>query len=102
MAESRESAELDAKHRQMNPSFSARQCAFVVSHKTPMSHEPTEGALDNPSTWQYRKALGRFGALDDFHFEFGPVIADPPLKARSHVAAVYPELSQLREPSCDP
>src|SRR5881296_3548239 len=102
MAESRESTQLNAKHRQMNPSFSARHCAFVVSHKTPVSHEPAKGALDNPPARQYRKALRRFGALDDLHFELGPVIADPLLKGLPGVAAVYPELSQLREPSCDP
>src|SRR6266536_3480260 len=102
MAESRKSTQLNAKHRQMNPSFSARHCAFVVSHKTPMSHEPAKRALDNPPARQYCKALGRFAALDDFHFELGPVIADPLLKCFSGVAAVYPELSQLGEPSCDP
>src|SRR5881396_2069932 len=95
MAESRESTQLNAKHRQMNPSFSARHCALVVSHKTPMSHEPAKRALDNPPARQYRKALGRFGALDDLHFELGPVIADPLLKGLPGVAAVYPELSQL-------
>src|SRR6266498_592942 len=102
MAESRESTQLNAKHRQLNPSFSARHCAFIVSHKTPMSHEPAKRALDNPPARQYRKALGRFGALDDLQFELGPVIADPLLKGLPGVAAVYPELSQLGEPSCDP
>jgi len=67
-----------------------------------MPHEPAKRALDNPPTRQYRKALGRFGALDDFYFELGPVIADPLLKCLSGVAAVYPELSQLGEPSSNP
>src|SRR6266545_3538831 len=102
MAESRKSTQLNAKHRQLNPSFSARHCAFIVSHKAPMSHEPAKRALDNPPARQYRKALGRFGALDDLQFELGPVIADPLLKSLPGVAAVYPELSQLGEPSCDP
>src|SRR5436309_6032830 len=102
MAESRESTQLNSNHRQMNPSFSARHCAFVVSHKTPMAHEPAKRALDNPPARQYRKALDRFGALDDLHFELGPVIADPLFKGLTGVAAVYPELSQLGEPSCDP
>src|SRR6185369_6803233 len=102
MAESRESTQLDTQHRQMNPRFSARHCAFVVSDKSSMPHEPAKRALDNPPTRQYRKALGRFGALDDFYFELGPVIADPLLKCLSGVAAVYPELSQLGEPSSNP
>ncbi len=76
MAESRESPQLNAKHRQMNPSFSTRYCAFVVSHKTSMPHEPAKRALDNPPARQYREAFGRRGALDDLHFELGPVIAD--------------------------
>ncbi len=38
MAESSESAQLNAKHPQVNPSFSARNCAFVVSHMAPMPH----------------------------------------------------------------
>src|SRR5882757_8237208 len=102
MAESRESTQLDTKHRQMNPSFSARFCPFVVSHKASMPHEPAKCTLDNPAPRQYCKTLDRFATLDDFHFELGPVIADPLLKCFSGVAAIYPELSQLGEPSSNP
>src|SRR6266487_3240345 len=101
MAESRESPQLNTKHRQMNPSFRARLGAFVISHKASMAHEPTKRALNNPPARQYRKALGRCGALDDLHFELRPVIADPLLKGLPAVSAVDPELSQLGEPSCD-
>src|ERR1043166_1274061 len=101
MAESRESTQLNTKHGQMNPSFSAGHCAFVVSHKTPVAHEPAKRALNNPAARQDRKALGRCGALDDLHFELRPVIADPLLKGLPAVSAVYPEFSQLGEPSCD-
>src|SRR6266487_6882883 len=102
MAESRESPQLNAKHRQMNPGFSTRYCAFVVSHKTSMPHEPAKRALDNPPPRQYREAFGRRGALDDLHFELGPVIADPLFKGFSGIAAVYPQLTQFGEPSFDP
>src|SRR5690349_7585933 len=101
MGESRESTQLNSKHRQVNPSFSARHCAFVVSHQTPMAHESTKRTLDDPPARQYRKALDRFGALDDLHFELGPVVADPLFKGLTAVGTVYPELSQLGEPSCD-
>src|SRR5438105_4990916 len=98
MGKSRESAQLDAKHCQMNPSFSARFCAFVVSDKAAVPHEPAKGALDNPAARQDRKSFDRIGTLDHFHFELGPVIEDPLLKGFSGVTTVHPELAQLGEP----
>src|SRR3954447_24447732 len=86
----------------MNPSFSAGLCAFVISHQASMAHEPAKCALDNPTARQYRKTLGRFGTLDDFHLELGPLIDDPLCKGFSGVAAVYPELAQLGKPICNP
>src|SRR5258706_16464433 len=83
----------------MNPSFSARFCALVVSHEAAMPHKPAKRALDNPPARQYRKTLGRFGTLYYFHFELGPLIHDPLLKGFSGIAAVYPELAQLGKPS---
>src|SRR5437762_349620 len=102
MAGSRESTQLNTKHCQVNPSFGARLRAFVVSHKASMSHEPANRALDNPPARQYRKALGRFRALDDFHFKLGPTILHPLLKILSCIAAINPNLSHLGEPSCNP
>lgn len=57
MAESRESTQLNANHCQVKPSFGARHGAFVVSHKTPVPHQPAKRALDNPAARQYRKTL---------------------------------------------
>src|SRR6266516_1516392 len=102
MAGSRESTQLNPKHREMNPSFSARLRAFVISHKASMSHEPAKGALDNPPARQHRKALGRLRALDDFHFELGPTFLHPGLEVLSRIAAINPNLSHLGEPSCNP
>jgi len=101
MAGSRESTQLNPKHRQVNPSFSARLRAFVISHKASMSHEPAKRALDNPPARQYRKPWS-IQSADDFHFKLGPTILHPLLKILSCIAAINPNLSHLGEPSCNP
>src|SRR5436190_22955676 len=100
--ESRETAELNADHGQMHPRFCARLSLFVVSHESTVTHEPSEGSLDDPSLGQHRKALNIVGALDHFDLNRGPALLDPVLEIFSRIAAVDPDLAQLGVPSSDP
>src|SRR5258707_1603684 len=97
--ESSEAAELNADHGQMNPRFSARFGALVVSYEASLAHQPAKGSLDNPAPGQDRKSLHIVRAFDDLNLDLGPTILDPGLEILSGVAAIDPNLAQLGEPS---
>ncbi len=56
--------------------------------------EPGDGALDDPSLGQDRKALCCIGTLDDFHVDLPEDFANGGLKDRPLIAAVGIELQQ--------
>ena len=99
---SRETAELNADHRQMHPRFCARLSLFVVSHESTVAHEPSKGSLDDPSLGQNSKALNVVRALDHFDLDLGPALLHPILEVLSCITAIDPNLLQLGVPSSDP
>jgi hypothetical protein len=48
--ESRQSAELNSYHGDINPGFSTGFCALVVADQAPVAHQPAKGSLYNPPT----------------------------------------------------
>src|SRR6516225_8924685 len=83
----------------MNPGFTARGGALVVSHKAAVAHQPTKGPLDNPTVGQQGKSLGLVRALDDLYLDLGPMICHPLFKGLACVAPIGPDLSQKGKPS---
>ena len=58
--QSGQSAEHDSYHGDMDPGFGAGLGAFVVADQSAVTHEPAEGALDDPSLGQDLESLGWF------------------------------------------
>lgn len=54
--ESSQSAELNADHGDMDPSFGAGLGGFVIAHQSPLAHQPAEGAFHYPTAWQHGEA----------------------------------------------
>ena len=67
---------------------------FVVLAQTPISAQPSERALDDPTFGQNREALAGVGALDDLKLAVGKLL--DPLLQLAAVGAVAPELLESR------
>ena len=63
--ESSQSAELDLDHSDIDPSCSAGFGGFIITHESPLVHQPAEGAFDHPAVRQDFEASEVVRALDD-------------------------------------
>ena len=99
--ESSQAAELNADHRDIDPSFGAGLRGFIIAHESPLMHQPTEGALDDPAAWQDLETSDGVGAFDDFDRQFGAESLDPLGEGLTGVAAIHPEDAQPGEPTQD-
>ena len=90
-------SDLDADHGDVDEGLSALKGAFVVARETPVAHEPSEGAFDDPAV-----------RLDGESFLFGRRANDLHAQERTQqpygssevlaaVARVRPELAQAAE-----
>lgn len=100
--ESSQSAELNSYHRDMDPSFGASLGGFVITHQSPLVHQPAEGSLYDPAARQDCEAGGGVGAFDDFDGQLGTKCFDPLGEALTSVAAIDPQNAQPGEPAQHP
>ncbi len=96
---SSKSAELDADHGDVNPSFGAGLGGFVIAHQPPLVHQPAEGALDDPAAGQDFETAGVVGAFDHCDRQLGAEPLDPLGEGRAGVAAVHPQNAEPGEPA---
>jgi hypothetical protein len=66
-----QSAELNANHRDIDPGLGTCFGFFVISDQASVAHQPAEGALNHPASWQYFETPGGVGTLDDFNGQLG-------------------------------
>lgn len=96
--DSSQSAELDSDHCDVDPSFGARLCGFVIAHEPSVEHQPAERPFYSPAAGQDFEALGMVGALDDLDGQLGAESLDPLRESRAGVAAIDPKQSQPGKP----
>jgi len=94
-----QTAEHDAEHDEMNPSFGTLGFDFVIANQATMFHEPAKGSLDDPSFGKDEKAPG-VDSGDNLQAQgTAPTVrGHPSLKFFSLVALVGPDASQPTEP----
>jgi hypothetical protein len=97
--ESRQSAELNAYHCYIDPSFGAGLRGFVIAHQSPLAHQPTEGSLHDPAARQHFEARGGVGAFDDLDGQLGAEAPDPSGERLAGVAAIHPQDAEPGEPA---
>jgi len=80
----------------------AQECERLAIEVLPIfgkpsaSIEPSNGALDHPTTWEHDESFGVIGALDDFSFEVGQDFCQGLLEFRPLIASVGKQLFQER------
>ena len=89
--ESSETAELDADQGEVDPSLGAGLGGFMITHQSPLAHQPAEGAPHHPAPGQHAKSLHVSGASAPLHHELVAEAFDPLRKQLSVVTAVHPE-----------
>jgi hypothetical protein len=97
--ESSQSAELNSDHGDIDPSFSTGLRGFIIAHQSPLAHQPSEGAFDNPTVWQYFEARDVIRTFDDLDFQFRAEPLDPLGESFTCVAAIHPQDAQPSEPA---
>lgn len=100
-AESSQAAELDADHRDIDPSLGTGFGSFVITHQPAMAHQPAEGPFHHPAMGQYLEALVGIGTFDHLHGQFRAKAFDPLGKSLAAVTAVHPQDTQPGEPVQD-
>jgi len=100
--ESSQSAELNSYHRDIDPGLGTGLCGLVIAHQSPLAHQPAEGSLHNPATWQDFEAHGGVGAFDDRDRQLGAPALDPVGEELSSIAAIHPQDAEPGEPAQDP
>ena len=70
----------------------------MVADEAAVTHEPAEGAFDDPAVGEELEALGRVGAFDDLDIQLRAETAHPVGELLSGISTVDPELAQPREP----
>jgi len=99
--ESSQTAELNSDHRDVDPCHGAGLGGFIITHESPLVHQPAEGALHDPAACQDFEALGRVGAFNDLDGQFGAESFDPLGKGLAGIATIHPEDAQPGEPAQD-
>src|SRR5271169_5725136 len=97
--ESSQAAELNSDHRDIDPSFGAGLGGFVITHESPLVHQPAEGSLHHPAARQYFEALDSVGAFNDLDGQFGAESFDPLGKSLAGIATIHPQEAQPGEPA---
>jgi hypothetical protein len=100
--ESRQSAELNADHGDIDPRFGAGLGSLVIADQSPLAHQPAEGAFHHPAAWQDFEARGVIGAFDDRDRQLGPQPPDPAGECFAGVATIHPQAAQPGKPAQDP
>ena len=50
---------------------------MCIRDRSPLTHQPAEGALDDPAVWQYFEAREVIGTFDDCDVQFRAEPLDP-------------------------
>ncbi len=100
--ESGQSAELNSYHGDIDPSFSAGRSGFVITHQTPLAHQPAESTLHDPAMGQDFEACEVIRTFDDLDGQFGAETLDPLGEGFASVAAIHPQDPQPSEPTQHP
>ena len=90
--------ELDGGEQE--PGGGARDSFLEVLGEAPVSAEPGEAALDDPSAWENLEALRGVGSLDDFEAPITLSI-EGSLELFSPIAAIGEDVAQPREARSD-
>ena len=93
------STQLNAYHGDEDPCFRAGFGGFVIACQAAVVHEPAEGALHDPASWQHFKTRGGVRAFDDLDRQFGAEFFDPVGERRAGVTTIHPQQAQPSEPS---
>ena len=101
-AESSQTAELNADHGDIDPSFGAGLRGFIIAYQSPLVHQPSKSSLHNPTVRQDFKAHRGIGALDDRDRQFGAECLDPSGESFACVAAIHPQDAEPSEPAQHP
>jgi hypothetical protein len=99
---SSEAAELNADHRDVDQGCRAGLGGFVITHASPVVHQPAEGALHDPAPGQDFEPRGGGGTFDDLHDQLGPKASDPLGEGFAGVTTIYPQDTQPGEPAQHP
>src|SRR5208337_2541405 len=100
--ESSQSAELDSDHGDKDPGFGTGLGGRRIIKKTPLAHQPAEGAFHDPAARQHFEAHRGIGAFDDLDRQLGAESLDPVGERFAGVAAIYPQDAQPGEPAQHP
>jgi hypothetical protein len=95
-------AELNSYHRDIDTCFGAGLGGFITAHQSPLTHQPTKGALPDPAAWQHFEASNIIGMFDNLDCQFGAKPLDPLGGRLAVVAASHPQDSESGEPAQDP
>jgi len=99
--ESSQSAELDLDHSDIDPSCSAGFGGFIITHESPLVHQPAEGAFHDPMAGQDFEASEVVRAFDHRGHQLAAKTFDPVGKRLAAVATIHPQDPQPSEPSQD-
>ena len=97
--ESGESTELNSYHCNIREGFGAGRTGFIVSHQTPVAHEPGECPLHHPSPRQWLEASRDVWPLNYLNFQSRPETLEPGGKRLPFIAAVHPDPPQPTAPT---
>ena len=100
--ESSQSAELNSYHGDIDPSFGAGLRGFVITHQSPLAHQPAERSFHDPAARQDFKAHSGVGTFDDRDRQFGAESLDPLGEGLPSVAAIDPQDAEPSEPAQHP
>src|ERR1035437_610386 len=100
--QSGQSAELNSYHGYIDPGFGAGLGGFVITHQSPLAHQPAEGAFHEPAARQHFEADGIVGAFDDLDRPLGAEFLDPVGERCASVTAIHPKNAQPSEPAQHP
>ena len=98
MDKSGQAANHKAGHGEEDPATGAAGCLLVVAHQAAVTHEPAEGALDDPALGQDAESARRVASFDDLHDQLGMLLLDPLGEGGAAEPAVGPELAQAPVP----
>ena len=97
--ESSESAELNSDHGDIDPSCGAGLGGFIITHESPLQHQPAEGAFHDPPPGQDFEAREVVRTFDHRDYQLTAQTCNPLGKRLAGVATIYPQDSQPGEPS---
>jgi hypothetical protein len=94
-----QSAEVNSWHRDINPSRGTRPGGFVITHPSPLTHQPAAGAFPDPAAGQSFEAGAGIRTFDDLGGPFRAESPDPVGEGFASVTAIHSQDAQPGEPA---